>query len=102
MLSKTFFNDARFYTATDRMSCNQRDLPPDTSDGDRQMLEWTAAGTGARFVGLVHHTDAEREYAYDRRSTVGKLDKAWDEAMQHGWVVVDIKAEWQTIYPFQR
>ena len=50
------------------------------SDGDQQMLEWTAAGSGARFMGLVHHTDAEREYAYDRQSKIGKLDKALDEA----------------------
>ena len=50
------------------------------SDGDQQMLEWTAAGGGARFMGLVHHTDAEREWAYDRKSHVGRLDKALDEA----------------------
>ena len=50
------------------------------SDGDLQMLQWTAAGAGARFMGLVHHTDAERECAYDRQSHVGRLDKALDEA----------------------
>ena len=50
------------------------------SDGDQQMLQWTAAGAGARFMGIVHHTDAEREWAYDRNSHVGKLDKALDEA----------------------
>ena len=50
------------------------------SDGDQQMLQWTAAGGGARFMGIVHHTDAEREYAYDRQSHIGKLDKALDEA----------------------
>jgi hypothetical protein len=49
------------------------------SDGDLQMLQWTAAGEGARFAGLVHHTDAEREYAYDRESKIGKLDKALEE-----------------------
>lgn len=54
------------------------------SDGDQQMLQWTAAGSGARFLGIVHHTDAAREYAYDRQSKVGKLDKAWDEATQRG------------------
>ncbi len=54
------------------------------SDGDHQMLQWTAAGPGARFVGIVHHTDAAREYSYDRESKIGKLDKAWDEAMQRG------------------
>ena len=50
------------------------------SDGDLQMLQWTAAGSGARFMGLVHHTDAEREWAYDRQSHIGTLDKALDEA----------------------
>ena len=50
------------------------------SDGDQQMLEWTAAWSGTGFVGLVHHTDADREWAYDRQSHVGKLDKALDEA----------------------
>ncbi|HKV14226.1 MAG TPA: HAD family hydrolase [Reyranella sp.] len=72
------------------------------SDGDQQMLEWTAAGSGARFMGLVHHTDAEREYAYDRQSHIGKLDKAWDEAVRRQWTVVDMKTDWNTIYPFER
>ncbi len=69
------------------------------SDGDQQMLEWTAAGAGARFMGLVHHTDAEREWAYDRESHIGMLDKAWDEATAKGWTVVDMKNDWKTIYP---
>jgi phosphoglycolate phosphatase-like HAD superfamily hydrolase len=68
------------------------------SDGDQQMLQWTAAGTGPRFMGIVHHTDAEREFAYDRESSVGKLDKAWDEANEKGWTVVDMKAEWKRIF----
>ncbi|MGE0575156.1 MAG: HAD family hydrolase [Reyranella sp.] len=71
------------------------------SDGDQQMLEWTAAGPGARFMGLVHHTDAVREYAYDRDSPVGRLDKAWDEAVRRKWIVVDMKSDWKVIYPFQ-
>jgi hypothetical protein len=54
------------------------------SDGDRQMLESTAAGGGARFAGLVHHTDAVREWAYDRQSHIGRLDKALDEAGLEG------------------
>ena len=62
------------------------------SDGDHQMLQWTAAGDGARFMGLVHHTDAEREWAYDRDSPVGRLDKALDEAQEKGWTVVDMAA----------
>jgi len=69
------------------------------SDGDREMLEWTAAGPGARFAGLVHHTDAEREWAYDRQSPVGKLDRALDEAKASGWTVVDMKADWKVVYP---
>ncbi len=71
------------------------------SDGDRQMLEWTAAGPGARLMLLVHHTDAVREYAYDRDSKVGKLDKALDEANAKGWTVVDMKTDWKTIFPPQ-
>jgi phosphoglycolate phosphatase-like HAD superfamily hydrolase len=69
------------------------------SDGDKEMLEWTAAGQGARFMGLVHHTDAAREYAYDRDTKVGKLDKALDEAVAKGWTVVDMKNDWKTIFP---
>ena len=72
------------------------------SDGDQQMLQWTAAGSGARFMGIVHHTDAEREYAYDRTSHVGKLDKALDEGTARGWTVVDMKRDWRVVYPFQR
>jgi phosphoglycolate phosphatase-like HAD superfamily hydrolase len=72
------------------------------SDGDLQMLQWTEAGVGARFAGLVHHTDAEREYAYDRQSKIGKLDKALDEATPKGWTVVDMKRDWKTIFPFER
>ncbi len=71
------------------------------SDGDQQMLEWTAAGEGARFMGLIHHTDAVREYAYDRNSPVGHLDKAWDEAVRRKWTVVDMKNDWKVIYPFE-
>jgi len=69
------------------------------SDGDLQMLQWTAAGSGARFMALVHHTDAEREWAYDRESSVGRLDKALDEAKTAGWTVVDMKRDWKRIYP---
>jgi phosphoglycolate phosphatase-like HAD superfamily hydrolase len=71
------------------------------SDGDQQMLEWTAAGSGARFMGLVHHTDGVREYAYDRPSAVGQLDKAWDEALRRHWTIVDMKNDWKVIYPFE-
>ena len=69
------------------------------SDGDQQMLEWTAAGSAARFALVVHHDDAEREWAYDRKSDVGKLDKAWDEAVAKDWTVVSMKDDWATIFP---
>ncbi|CAA2143081.1 hypothetical protein HYPP_04064 [Hyphomicrobium sp. ghe19] len=69
------------------------------SDGDQQMLEWTAAGEGPRFMGLVHHTDAAREWAYDRKSPIGKLDKALTEATAKGWMVVDMKADWKDVFP---
>ena len=71
------------------------------SDGDQVMLEWTAAGTDARFMGLVHHTDAEREWAYDRKSAVGRLDKAWDEAVRRGWTVTNMKTEWKRVFAFE-
>jgi hypothetical protein len=69
------------------------------SDGDLQMLQWTAAGSGPRFCLIVHHTDAEREWAYDRASHIGKLDKAWDEAKERGWTVVSMKDDWKAIFP---
>jgi hypothetical protein len=72
------------------------------SDGDHQMLQWTAAGSGRRFMGIVHHTDADREWAYDRQSPIGKLDKAWDEAVAKGWTVVDMKRDWRRIYAFEK
>lgn len=72
------------------------------SDGDLQMLQWTMAGPGKRFAGLVHHTDAKREWAYDRQSQVGKLDKALDAAKQGNWTVVDMAGEWGRVYPFER
>ena len=72
------------------------------SDGDLQMLQWATAGKGERFGLIVRHTDAEREWAYDRQSHVGRLDKALDEAAQHGWTVVDMKTDWKVIYPFEK
>jgi len=68
------------------------------SDGDLQMLQWTEAGTGPRFMGLIHHTDADREWAYDRISGIGRLDKALDEARGNGWTVVDMAKDWKTIF----
>ena len=69
------------------------------SDGDFQMLEWTTSGSGPRFGALVHHTDAEREYAYDRESSVGRLDRGLDEAGQRGWLVVDMASDWSRVFP---
>jgi len=72
------------------------------SDGDLQMLQWTTNGSGARFALLVHHTDATREWAYDRKSSIGRLDKALDEAQARGWTVVDMKRDWKIIFPFEK
>jgi hypothetical protein len=69
------------------------------SDGDLEMLQWTAAGKGVRLMMLVHHTDGDREYAYDRDSKFGRLSLALDEAKAKGWVVVDMKNDWKTIFP---
>jgi len=71
------------------------------SDGDLEMLQWTVAGKGARFAMLVHHTDETREWAYDRKSPVGQLDKALDEAHARGWTVADMKNDWRRIFPFE-
>ena len=73
-------------------------LAAGNSDGDFQMLEWTTAGPGPRFALLIHHDDAEREWAYDRESHVGKLDKGLNEASKRGWTVIDMKTDWKTIY----
>ena len=72
------------------------------SDGDLEMLQWTAAGPGERLMLLVHHTDAKREYAYDRQAHFGRLNKALDDARQQGWVVVDMQKDWQRIFPFDK
>jgi phosphoserine phosphatase len=71
------------------------------SDGDLQMLQWTAAGKGARFCLYVHHTDAKREFAYDRKSSIGRLDKGLDEAQAKGWTLVDMKKDWKQVFPIQ-
>jgi hypothetical protein len=70
------------------------------SDGDLAMLQWTTTGRGARLVLLVHHTDAEREWAYDRTSAIGRLDKALDAAQARGWTVVSMQDDWKRIFPF--
>jgi phosphoglycolate phosphatase-like HAD superfamily hydrolase len=71
------------------------------SDGDHAMLQWTMAGSGPRLALLVHHTDAEREWAYDRQSRVGRLDKALDEAHESGWTIVDMRKDWKRVFRFE-
>ncbi|MFN0066063.1 MAG: HAD family hydrolase, partial [Limisphaerales bacterium] len=71
------------------------------SDGDLQMLQYTAAGSGPRFCLYVHHDDAAREWAYDRESHIGKLDQGLDEARVKGWTVVSMKDDWRTVFPGQ-
>jgi phosphoserine phosphatase len=69
------------------------------SDGDFEMLEWATSGPGARLGVIVHHDDAEREFAYDRKSAFGRLDRALTEAGPRGWTVVSMKSDWRTMYP---
>ena len=66
------------------------------------MLQWTAAGEGACFCLYVHHTDAERERAYDRKSHIGRLDKGLDEAHAKGWTVVNMKKDWARVFAFDK
>jgi phosphoglycolate phosphatase-like HAD superfamily hydrolase len=72
------------------------------SDGDLQMLQWTAAGPGARFALYVHHDDAAREYVYDREDALARLNKGLDEAAAKGWTVVSMKNDWKTIFPVEK
>jgi len=69
------------------------------SDGDLQMLQWTCLARHSAFCLYVHHTDAKREWAYDRKSSIGRLDKGLDEAKAKGWTVVDMEKDWKVIYP---
>jgi hypothetical protein len=71
------------------------------SDGDLEMLQWTTMSGGARLGLLVHHTDAVREYAYDRNTSFGRLDKALDVAAMNHWIVVDMKNDWKRIFAFE-
>src|SRR4030095_13023287 len=72
------------------------------SDGDLEMLQWTTTGAGSRFALIVRHTDARREWAYDRQSSIGRLDHALDEAQAKRWTVVDMARDWRVIYPRRR
>jgi len=69
------------------------------SDGDYAMLQYTSSGTGSRFGMIVHHTDSVREWAYDRQSHIGKLEKGLDDATTYNWLIVDMKSDWKRIYP---
>ncbi len=72
------------------------------SDGDFEMLEWTTTGTGLRFGLIVHHTDDKREWAYDRDSHIGRLDRGLDEGPRRGWTIVNMRDDWRVIFPFEK
>ncbi len=71
------------------------------SDGDLQMLQWTDSNSYQSFQLYLHHTDAEREWAYDRNSSIGRLDKGLDEAIEKGWTIIDMKNDWKIVYQLQ-
>lgn len=71
------------------------------SDGDLQMMQWTASNKYKSFMLYLHHTDADREWAYDRESHIGRLDKGLDEAKEKSWTVIDMKKDWKLIYPYE-
>jgi phosphoserine phosphatase len=77
-------------------------LAAGNSDGDYQMLEWTTAGEGRRLGLIVHHTDAEREWAYDRDSSTGRLDRGLDDAASNGWLLIDMANEWNMVFPSEK
>jgi hypothetical protein len=94
-----FFDDKEGKPVAIHQQIGQRPIAAfGNSDGDLQMLQWTTAGQGPRFALYVHHTDAEREWAYDRNSSIGRLDKGLDEATSRGWTVADMKRDWKVIY----
>jgi phosphoglycolate phosphatase-like HAD superfamily hydrolase len=99
-----FVNDGEGKPVGIQMHIGRRPLAAfGNADGDLQMLQWTAAGSGLRFCLYVHHTDADREWAYDRKSSsFGRLDKGLDEARAKGWTLVDMKNDWNTIFAFQK
>ena len=66
------------------------------------MMQWTAAGDGMPFMLYLHHTDSIREWAYDRNSSVGRLDKGLDEAQDKGWTVIDMEKDWEKVFPFEK
>jgi hypothetical protein len=98
-----FFDDKEGKPVAIHQQIGQRPIAAfGNSDGDLQMLQWTAAGKGPRIAVYVHHTDSEREWAYDRKSSIGRLDKGLDEARSKGWTIVDMKQDWKVIYPHEK
>ena len=97
-----FFNNAAGKPVSIRRAIGRRPIAAfGNSDGDLQMLQWTTTGTGKRLGAIVHHTDRKREWSYDRKSRIGHLDKALDEAARNRWTVVDMKRDWKVVYPFE-
>lgn len=98
-----FFNDKEGKPVAINQHIGRRPLAAfGNSDGDLQMLQWTCERGSTGFCLIVHHTDAEREWAYDRDSHIGRLDKALDEASKNKWTVVNMKTDWKQIYPFEK
>ena len=87
--------------AIDRIIGRRPILAAGNSDGDLQMVEWVTAGEGPRLGILVHHTDGAREWAYDRESHIGRLDKALDMASERDWSLVDMKRDWRVVFPYE-
>jgi hypothetical protein len=85
-------------TGPDYARSDERIAAFGNSDGDFQMLEWTSGGAGPRFGLVVHHDDAAREVAYDRKSSVGRLDRGLNEARRRGWSVVSMKNDWKSVF----
>jgi len=99
----TFLNDAGDKPVAINMHIGRRPIAAfGNSDGDLQMLQWTTAGPGPRFALYVHHTDAKREWAYDRESSIGRLDKGLDAARANGWTIVDMQQDWKVIFAFEK
>ncbi|HNP60076.1 MAG TPA: HAD family hydrolase, partial [Nitrospirales bacterium] len=98
-----FFNDKAGKPVAINQYIGRRPLMSfGNSDGDFQMLEWTTTGEGPRFGLLVHHTDDEREWAYDRESHIGRLSRGLDEGAKRGWTIVNMKADWKRVFSFEQ
>ena len=100
--SSSYFNGDGIATESKVDDVNIVDtISSGNSDGDLQMLQYTASGKGKRFMLYLHHTDSVREWAYDKDSHIGRLDKGLEEAAKHNWTVIDMKEDWKVIYPFE-